>query len=52
MQNDSAAAIALSRSKMNRTQSFIHKDTDSLMDNDYVVYDERSELWDEQVANQ
>ncbi|XP_074598179.1 uncharacterized protein LOC141852911 [Brevipalpus obovatus] len=44
MRNDSAAAIALSRSKINRTQSFLHKDTDSLVENDYVVYDERSEL--------
>lgn len=42
MKNDSAAAIALTRS---RTNILTHTDTESLVDNEaVVVYDERTAL--------
>lgn len=41
MRNDEAAIIALSKSR----SQFLHKDTDSLVDNEAViVYDERTAL--------
>lgn len=46
MRNDSAAAIAMNRSGTNPSKMpFIHKDTDSLVDNEaVVVFDERTAL--------
>lgn len=46
MRNDSAAAIALNKSGASPFQlPFLHKDTDSLVDNEaFVVYDERTVL--------
>uniref|UniRef100_T1IR06 Uncharacterized protein n=1 Tax=Strigamia maritima TaxID=126957 RepID=T1IR06_STRMM len=46
MRNDSAAAIALNKSRSQFIQfPFVHKDTDSLVDNEaVVVYDERTAL--------
>lgn len=46
MRNDSAAAIALNKSGTSPFQlPFLHKDTDSLVDNEaFVVYDERTVL--------
>lgn len=42
MRNDEAAIIALSKSR----SQYLHKDTDSLVDNEAViVYDERTALW-------
>lgn len=43
MRNDEAAIIALSKSR----SQYLHKDTDSLVDNEAViVYDERTALWE------
>lgn len=47
MHNDSAAAIAINKSRSQFIVfPFMHKDTDSLVDNEAtVVYDERTALW-------
>ena len=45
MRNDSAAAIAMTRSGNTRPTHLVHKDTDTLVDNEaVVVYDERTAL--------
>lgn len=53
MHNDSAAAIALNKSRSQFIHfPFMHKDTDSLVDNEaVVVYDERTALWSNHLVN-